>query len=175
MFVTHVFIIMYAAYLDDEFVSALLLTHHSFTTSTELLTQLFKRYDHSPPFGLSERMFEVYVKRKIFEVKNRYITNDALPQLQFCLIITLFGNRVCTILLKWFDEHFEEDFADYEHLVLQYREFIERKVSLDNEELSLLMIENVRHKVIVILEGLKFLYNYYKRSIFVLILSTTVD
>jgi hypothetical protein len=58
---------------EEEFTTALLMTHHSFTTSLDLLDQLVKRYDITPPYGLNQRMFEVYLDKKVVQVRLRYI------------------------------------------------------------------------------------------------------
>lgn len=60
------------AFLDVELIACLLMTHHSYTTSIELLDQLVKRYSITPPYGLNQRMFDIYVKRKIVPVRLRY-------------------------------------------------------------------------------------------------------
>lgn len=80
-----------------EFTTALLMTHHSFTTSIELMDQLLKRYEVTPPYGLSQRMFEIYLDKKIVQIRL----------------------KVCNILYTWINTHFEEDFVDNEPLLLR--------------------------------------------------------
>lgn len=58
---------------DVEYRSAFLLTHHSFTTSLDLLDILIKRYDIGPPYGLDQRAFNLYVNKKIVPVRLRYV------------------------------------------------------------------------------------------------------
>ena len=57
--------------MDQEFCNALLMTHHSFTTSTELFDQLYKRYSIYPPQGLNQRLFELYVDKKIVPIRHK--------------------------------------------------------------------------------------------------------
>jgi RasGEF N-terminal motif len=85
--------------IDEEFTAAFLMTHHSFTTSAEVLDQLLKRYEITPPYGLTQRLFEIYLDKKVVQVRL----------------------RVCNILLAWIRNHFEEDFVDNEPLLIRYR------------------------------------------------------
>nr|KAJ3420229.1 hypothetical protein HK105_005931 [Polyrhizophydium stewartii] len=110
---------------DDEFTAALIMTHHSFTTSSELLDQLFKRYEISPPYGLNQRLFELYIDKKVVQVRL----------------------RVCHVLQHWIQNHFEEDFIDYEQFILRYRDFVEKKVAIDFEQLSVTMLETLERKL----------------------------
>ena len=111
---------------DDEFTAALLMTHHSFTTSMELLDHLVKRYEITPPYDLTQRMFEVFLDKKVVQVRL----------------------RVCNVFLKWIKCHFEEDFVDNEPLLMKFRDFIEKKVALDFENMAATMVEQLEIKVL---------------------------
>ncbi|KAI8924505.1 ras guanine nucleotide exchange factor domain-containing protein [Entophlyctis helioformis] len=111
---------------DEDFMAAMIMTHHSFTTTTELMDQLFKRYDIAPPYGLNQRMFDVYLDKKVVQVRL----------------------RVCHVLLHWIQNHFEEDFVDYEQYILRYRDFVEKKVAFDFEQLSVTMLQALDAKLL---------------------------
>jgi hypothetical protein len=111
--------------VDENFVEAVLMTHHSFTTSVELLDQLIKRYEITPPYGLNQRMFEIYVDRKIVQVKL----------------------RVCNMLQKWIETHFEEDFLGNELLIIRFKEFVESKVLHDFENTAVSLLHILKCKI----------------------------
>ena len=58
-------------FVEPEFRTSFLLTHHSFTTSLEFLDLLIKRYDIIPPYGMDKRSFEIYVNKKVIPVRLR--------------------------------------------------------------------------------------------------------
>lgn len=109
---------------DLEFVNTVLLTHHSFTTSLELLDTLIKRYDITPPYGLTQQMFEFYIKTKIVPIRR----------------------KVVEILIRWIEGSFEEDFMENIPLILKAKEFADKKIFSDFESLAnaLLKILNDR-------------------------------
>jgi hypothetical protein len=90
-------------FFDQEYITTLLMTHHSFTTSTELLDQLAKRYQITPHYGLSQRMFQVWIEMKIVPIRM----------------------NVCNVLKHWLENYFEGDFSLNESLVLHFRDFVE--------------------------------------------------
>lgn len=99
---------------DDEFETVFLMTHHSFCTSAALMDQLIKRYDITPPYGLNQRMFELFLDKKVVQVRL----------------------KVCHIMLHWIQNHFEEDFADNQFLIDRFRDFISKKVMVDFEQMG---------------------------------------
>ncbi|KAJ2999907.1 hypothetical protein HDV02_001426 [Globomyces sp. JEL0801] len=111
--------------IDEDFMPAFILTHHSFTTSVELMDQLFKRYDITPPSGLNQRKFEIYMDKKVVQVRL----------------------KVCHVLLYWMQNHFEEDFVDNENLILKFRDFISKKVTFDFENMALQILETLEKKL----------------------------
>ncbi|KAI8912508.1 ras guanine nucleotide exchange factor domain-containing protein [Gorgonomyces haynaldii] len=110
---------------DDDFTLALLMTHHSFTTSAELMDLLLKRYEITPPYGLNQRLFEVYLEKKVVPIRL----------------------RVCHCLMMWIQNHFEEDFMDNEPLFIRVREFVERKVMYDFENMAPGMLATLEVKL----------------------------
>lgn len=121
-------IVMWATsheFYDQEFITALLMTHHSFTTSLELLDQFIKRYQITPPYGLTQRVFEIYIKRKIVPIRM----------------------NVCTILLQWVENFFEGDFAQNESLVLYFRDFVETKITPDFKEMGKKLMNILQEKI----------------------------
>ena len=90
------------------------MTHHSFCTSTSLMDHLMKRYDITPPYGLNQRMFELFLDKKVVQVRL----------------------KVCHTMLHWIQNHFEEDFADNEFLTSRLNDFITKKVMLDFEQMG---------------------------------------
>jgi son of sevenless len=102
-----------------------LMTHHSFTTSAILMDQLFKRYHISPPPGLNQRMFEIFVDKKVVQVRL----------------------KVCHILLYWIQNHFEDDFVDNEYLILRFRDFIGKKVIHDFEQMAVQILNELEQKL----------------------------
>ncbi|KAJ3274260.1 hypothetical protein HDV01_003333 [Terramyces sp. JEL0728] len=110
---------------DEQFASAFIMTHHSFSTSAEILDHLFKRYEITPPYGLNQRMFEIYLDKKVVQVRL----------------------KVCHVLLYWIQNHFEEDFVDNEFLILRFRDFINKKVALDFEHMAVQILETLEKEL----------------------------
>ncbi|KAJ1544399.1 hypothetical protein HK096_007594, partial [Nowakowskiella sp. JEL0078] len=54
---------------DPELISSVLLTHHSFTSSIELLNLLIKRYGITPEYGLEPRLFDLVINKKIVPIR----------------------------------------------------------------------------------------------------------
>jgi son of sevenless-like protein len=102
------------------------MTHHSFATSAALMDLLIKRYDITPPYGLNQRMFELYLDKKIVQVRL----------------------KVCHVLLYWIQNHFEEDFADNEFLILRFRDFIGKKVMADFEQMALQILDVLEKQLV---------------------------
>lgn len=95
------------------------MTHHSFCSSGSLMDHLIKRYDITPPYGLNQRMFELYLDKKVVQVRL----------------------KVCHVMLHWIQNHFEEDFADNEFLINRYKEFITKKVMVDFEQMGIQILD----------------------------------
>ena len=57
---------------DLEFLPAAIMTLHSLTTAPAMLDFLMERYDTTPPYGLSQRMFEVYLDKKVVQIRLKY-------------------------------------------------------------------------------------------------------
>ncbi|KAJ3254360.1 hypothetical protein HK103_007242 [Boothiomyces macroporosus] len=110
---------------DEQFGPAFIMTHHSFSTSTELLDHLFKRYEITPPYGLNQRMFEIYLDKKVVQVRL----------------------KVCHVLLYWIQNHFEEDFVDNEYLILRFRDFVNKKVAPDFEHMAVQVLETLEKEL----------------------------
>ncbi|KAJ3052005.1 hypothetical protein HK097_006984 [Rhizophlyctis rosea] len=106
--------------LDTDFMAGFVITHHSFTSSLEMLDALMKRYDITPPYGLTKQKFDVYIQKKVFPIRQ----------------------RVCQVVKYWMDNHFEEDFSNHQTLLLRMQDFLQRKVvddrGMQNELLDLL-------------------------------------
>ncbi|KAJ3146045.1 hypothetical protein HDU86_000544 [Geranomyces michiganensis] len=98
---------------DHEFTANMLLTHHSFTTTSELLDLLFRRYSLVAPPALSRSQYDTFLQRKIFPVKQ----------------------RVCTVLKTWLELLFEDDFlGGNQHVgVFKLRDFCSEVVVKDSE------------------------------------------
>ncbi|KAI8907028.1 hypothetical protein DFJ77DRAFT_187350 [Powellomyces hirtus] len=98
---------------DPEFTANLLLTHHSFTTTSELLDLLFRRYTLTAPPALSRSQYDTYLQRKIFPVKQ----------------------RVCTVLKTWLEMLFDDDFmyGDHHVGVFKLRDFCADTLCKDSE------------------------------------------
>ncbi|KAI8823022.1 ras guanine nucleotide exchange factor domain-containing protein [Fimicolochytrium jonesii] len=97
---------------DPEFVVNFLLTHHSFTTTSELLDLLFRRYSFTAPPALTRAQYDVFLQRKVFPVKR----------------------SVCAVLQTWVSILFEEDFTYGSHVgVFKLRDFCEGTVAKDSE------------------------------------------
>jgi hypothetical protein len=58
--------------VDPDYTNAFLLTHHSFTTSQEFLDLLIKRYDITFPYGMDQKMFDLFLNQKIIPIRLRY-------------------------------------------------------------------------------------------------------
>jgi hypothetical protein len=112
---------------DDEFIPAFFLTLHSFTTSVELLEALFKRYDIRPPFGLDQREYEIYMDKKVVQVRL----------------------KVCHVLLHWIKTHFEEDFVDNQHLILRFKDFITKKVIMDFDKMAEQILDALEQQLLL--------------------------
>lgn len=111
--------------LEEDFTAAFVMTHHSFTTSAALMDQLFKRYEITPPYGLNQRMFEIFLDKKVVQVRL----------------------KVCHVLLYWIQNHFEEDFADNEFLILRFRDFITKKVMFDFEQMGVQILDSLKRQL----------------------------
>ncbi|KAI8810741.1 ras guanine nucleotide exchange factor domain-containing protein [Cladochytrium replicatum] len=114
---------------DAEYLPILISTHHSFTTSLELLTMLIKRYSVTPQYGLNQRQFDLVLNKKVVPIRL----------------------GVCHFLKLWISNHFEEDFAQNEALVLRFRDFVQRKVAHDFEAFSVELLQTLDNK----LEGIE--------------------
>ncbi len=115
-----------ATILDLELGYAIILTHHSFTTSVELMEALIKRYEIMPPYGLSEKAFEMFVKRKIVPIRL----------------------RTCNLIRHWIENYYFEDFLTNEVLVQTTLEFVEKKIAFDFERQADIIRGLLREKVI---------------------------
>ncbi|KAI9101238.1 hypothetical protein DFS34DRAFT_462756 [Phlyctochytrium arcticum] len=112
-------------HIDKEYNAAFILTHHSLTTSLELLDLLIRRYTLTPPPALTRQQYDIYLRRKIFPVKH----------------------RVCAILKQWMESHFEGDFAQCDLLVFKLRDFVESVVTLDSEVLAKELLQRLDEKL----------------------------
>eukprot|EP00842_Homolaphlyctis_polyrhiza_P005714 jgi/Hompol1/6143/HPOL_002188-RA len=110
---------------DDDFMAAIILTHHSFMTSSELLDQIFRRYDIAPPYGLNQRLFDLFIDKKLAQVRL----------------------RVCHFLQWWIENHFEEDFAEFDQHIIRFRDFVEKKVSQDSAQRSAALLTLLERKL----------------------------
>ncbi|KAJ3359560.1 hypothetical protein HDU91_004897 [Kappamyces sp. JEL0680] len=110
---------------EDDFTAIFLMTHHSFTTSISLMDMLIKRYAIAPPHGLGQRMFDIFVDKKVIQVRL----------------------KVCHAFLFWIQNHFEEDFADNEMLVLRFRDFITTKVMFDFDQMAIQILDTLERKL----------------------------
>ena len=93
---------------DITYRNAFLLTHHSFTNSTDLLDLLTKRYDAAPPYGLDQRSFELFVNRKIVPIRLRVFN-----------------------VLKFWMAKYREDFTKNKMLSDKCLHFIQSKMRVD--------------------------------------------
>lgn len=94
---------------DNEYMAAFIMTHHSFTTSSDLLDLLIRRYDITPPYGLNQKQFELYLKKKIMPVRLRVIN-----------------------VLKFWTENYVQDFlTDDKSAFIKLKEFIGTKIIND--------------------------------------------
>ncbi|KAJ3227209.1 hypothetical protein HDU81_006846 [Chytriomyces hyalinus] len=97
---------------DVDMAQTLLMCHHSFTTSVELLKSLCARYECMlPPPNLNEREFQTW-----FEVKCKPVQHNVLK-----------------VLGIWLNLYMQEDFAMNELLSSNLRFFLETTVSEDWE------------------------------------------
>ena len=110
---------------DSEFLPATMMTFHSFTSTPVLLDLLMERYDTTPPYGLTQRMFEIFLDKKVVQIRL----------------------KVCNVLLHWIKNHFLEDFRDYEFLILRFRDFVTKKVKPDFEHMALQILDILDQKV----------------------------
>ncbi|KAJ3342817.1 hypothetical protein HDU93_000947 [Gonapodya sp. JEL0774] len=110
---------------DLEFNSTFLMTHHSFTTSRELLELIIRRYDITPPYGLSQKSFDIFLNKKILPIRI----------------------RCCIALKDWISEFFDEDWADDEMLVMRFREFVEKRVASDFQKWSQPLLKILNEKL----------------------------
>ncbi|KAI9190231.1 hypothetical protein H9P43_001664 [Blastocladiella emersonii ATCC 22665] len=95
---------------DESFIKAFLMTHHSFTTSLDLLAVLFKRYDQAPPFGINdEEVFRAYVELKVMPVKA----------------------KVLNVIMIWVNSFFADFLNDEKALMVKLKEFINLKAAHD--------------------------------------------
>ncbi|KAI8611804.1 ras guanine nucleotide exchange factor domain-containing protein [Chytriomyces sp. MP71] len=97
---------------DAEMAQTLLMCHHSFITSVELLKCLVYRYETIiPPPNLNSREFQTW-----FEIKCKPIQQNVLKVVGF-----------------WIKNYFQEDFALNEILTSNARDFIDKVVVIDWE------------------------------------------
>ncbi|KAI9351245.1 ras guanine nucleotide exchange factor domain-containing protein [Obelidium mucronatum] len=97
---------------ESELASILLMCHHSFTTSVELLKCLTARYEGIiPPSNLNEREFTAW-----FEIKVKPIQQNVLK-----------------VLATWISLYFEEDFVQNEILFSNTRDYIDKVILADWE------------------------------------------
>ncbi|KAJ3173403.1 hypothetical protein HK101_011055 [Irineochytrium annulatum] len=106
--------------IDEELMSAFILTHHSFTTSVKLLNCLIIRYcTLSAPGELSERLYNSWKK----------------------VMMKPAQLNVLSILKYWLKNHFEEDFAPNNLLLRNFREFLELAVVKDWEAIGTQLVD----------------------------------
>ncbi|KAJ3129785.1 hypothetical protein HK098_000155 [Nowakowskiella sp. JEL0407] len=110
---------------DLELVNIVLLTHHSITTSIDLLNHLVKRYSITPPYGLEKNLFHLLIDKKIVPIRL----------------------NVSNVIKIWLEKHFDEDFSENIPLILKLREFISKKISKDFESVSLQLMEILNRKL----------------------------
>ena len=89
------------------------------------MDQLIKRYDITPPYGLNQRMFELFLDKKVVQVRL----------------------KVCHTMLHWIQNHFEEDFADNEFLINRFRDFIIKKVMIDFEHMGVQIMDVLKKQL----------------------------
>ena len=111
-------------YPDNEYRNAFLLTHHSFTTSVDLMDLLIKRYDISPPYGLNQQLFEIYVNRKVVPIRLRVFN-----------------------VLKIWTVKYPEDFIKSRVLTEKCLAFVESKMKVDFGEITVQLIETLKQHV----------------------------
>ncbi|RKP02606.1 hypothetical protein CXG81DRAFT_10590 [Caulochytrium protostelioides] len=99
---------------DWDYISAFVMTHHSFTTSFDLLEALINRYETALPPGLTESTFDQFIKKAIVPVRL----------------------RVCTVIRMWIEMHFEEDLAVSDSLVMRLQDFIDKRSGVDLSTMS---------------------------------------
>ncbi|KAI9333371.1 hypothetical protein DFJ73DRAFT_799339 [Zopfochytrium polystomum] len=96
--------------LDHQLMAGILMTHHSFTTSLDLLKRLIRRYERiQPPANLSERLLLAWLRMKARPIQL----------------------NVLTVLLHWVNTQFEDDFERNDELLDNLRSFVRRIVVLD--------------------------------------------
>ncbi|KAJ3417139.1 hypothetical protein HDV05_006998 [Chytridiales sp. JEL 0842] len=95
---------------DKDLLFEFLLTHHSFTTSIELLTTFIRRYERFiPPPDLTEKHFKAWLNRKVKPVQH----------------------NVIAALRYWLENHFQEDFGKNELLLGNLQNFVDRVILVD--------------------------------------------
>ncbi|KAJ3072957.1 hypothetical protein HDU98_002544 [Podochytrium sp. JEL0797] len=118
---------------ESELASILLMCHHSFTTSVELLKCLTTRYEKIvPPINLNEKEFTAW-----FEIKVKPIQQNVLK----CLV-------------TWMSLYFEEDFLCNEILLSNTRDFIEKTVVIDWEVNGKLLLGTMEVKLASVRSGI---------------------
>lgn len=95
-------------YGDNDFRNAFILTHHSFTASSDLLDLLIKRYEISPPYGLDQRKFELYLNRKVIPIRSRVFN-----------------------VIKYWMRNYSEEFRTNRDLSRKCLNFVKEKVRVD--------------------------------------------
>lgn len=98
---------------DTDFISAFLSSHHSFTTSTDLLDLLSKRYNLIAPWGLSKEQEEKFHK-KSFAIRK----------------------KIQLIMHTWLTNLFDEDFRSNESFIFKFKDFIVTEIRGDTEKNS---------------------------------------
>ncbi|KAJ3031069.1 UNVERIFIED_CONTAM: hypothetical protein HDU68_006657 [Siphonaria sp. JEL0065] len=129
---------------DSEMAAILLMCHHSFATSVELLKTLTCRYESIvPPSNLNEREFTAWFEIKVKPIQQKQVdvfcTNDNLKQ-----------NSVLKVLVSWISLYFEEDFMQNEILLSNARDFIEKVVLIDWEVNGKLLLGTMDLKMVTI-------------------------
>ncbi|TPX38480.1 hypothetical protein SeMB42_g04911 [Synchytrium endobioticum] len=115
---------------DPELMAALLMTHHSFTTSIELLDALIKRYDIGPPYGLNKQNFDIYIHKKVVPIRF----------------------RVYNVLRFWI-ESYPEDFIENEVLVRRMNNWIEKRLKVDFDSLAMALLRALNLKLTAASQG----------------------
>ncbi|KAJ3363344.1 hypothetical protein GGF32_004338 [Allomyces javanicus] len=103
-------VLTHQSYKDYKYAKTFLLTHHSFTTSLDLLALLIRRYDVPPPMGIDDE-----------EAFNRYVQRCLMPV----------RGRVLDVLTQWIKSHFADFLSDDKALYVKINEFLKSKVSPD--------------------------------------------
>lgn len=104
------------------------MTHHSFTTSLELLDALIKRYSITPPYGLNQKSFENFVNQNIVPIRL----------------------RVCNSIKHWIDNYYEGDFVQNGMLVQKTVDFITNKIMHDFSQMGKTLLRMLKDKQFVV-------------------------